>query len=70
MGGRRHVLAAVEELGLVVPTALLAHPIEGLRTIDHIAVPAHFRVDRVERIKAKVHGLSDHDAYVVEVEEV
>ncbi len=67
MGGRRHVLAAVERLGLCVPTAVLAHPIKGLRSIDHIAVSADFAVNRVERIEAKVHKLSDHDAYVVEV---
>jgi hypothetical protein len=65
--GRRHVVDAVQRLGLCVPTCGLAHPIRGLRTIDHIAVPADFAVDRVERIKAKIHGLSDHDAYVVEV---
>jgi hypothetical protein len=67
IGGRGHVLKAVERLGLCVPTALLAHPIDGLRSIDHIGVPKHRAVDRVERIRAKVHGLSDHDAYVVEV---
>ncbi len=67
MGGRQYVLEAIARLGLCVPTSVLAHPIAGLRSIDHIGVPRHFAVDRVERIRAKVHGLSDHDAYVVEV---
>ena len=67
MGGRRHVLAAVKRLELCVPTAFLAHPIAGLRSIDHIALPKDSVVNRAERWEAKVHGLSDHDAYVVEV---
>ena len=67
MGGRGHVLEAVARFDLCVPTAVLAHPIDGLRSIDHIGVPKHVAVNRVERITAKVHGLSDHDAYVVEV---
>lgn len=67
MGGRQHVLDAVKRWRLCVPTSVLAHPIAGLRSIDHIGVPDDWRVDRVERHKAKVHGLSDHDAYVVEI---
>ncbi len=43
IGGRRAILGAVEQLGLEVPTAGLPHAIDGLLTIDHIAVPANTR---------------------------
>lgn len=65
-GGRAHVLATVEKLGLQVPTAELAHRRDGLLSIDHIAVPASWTVRAAERLDAK--GLSDHDCYVVDVE--
>ena len=65
--GRAHILDAVEALGLTVPTAALAHRIEGLLSIDHIAVSSSFRVRSAEWLVAEVEGrrLSDHDAYVV-----
>ena len=71
-GGRRHVLAAVEALGLVVPTATLTHRIPGLRTIDHVAVPRTASVQAAERVVAEhqEERLSDHDAYIVTITEV
>src|SRR4051794_4567783 len=65
-GGRAHLLAAVEKLGLSVPTAALLHRLDGHLSIDHIAVDADREVAAVERLSAV--GLSDHDCYVVELE--
>jgi hypothetical protein len=69
-GGRAHVLAVVDALGLVVPTAVLAHRIPGLRSIDHVAVPRTASVQAAHRVAAEHKGarLSDHDAYVVTIE--
>ena len=68
MGGRQAVLDAVEQLGLVVPTTDLPHHIDGLLSIDHVAVPASWSA-AAARISADNgdRRLSDHDAYVVEV---
>ena len=66
-GGRAHVLGAVKELGLQVPTAELPHRRDGLLSIDHIAVPRSWTVGEVRRLDAT--GLSDyHDCYVVDVD--
>jgi hypothetical protein len=69
IGGRRSILEVVHALGLQVPTALLPHRIDGLLSIDHIAVPRGMEVTGVERVCAAVDDrrLSDHDAYVVSV---
>lgn len=66
--GRVWLREALGRLGLQLPTAELPHRIEGLSSIDHIAVPASWRVVGTERIDASQAGrrLSDHDAYVVE----
>lgn len=66
-GGRLEVLCALAELELVVPTSELARPIEGLLSIDHIAVRAGTRASatRLEAVRAGTR-LSDHDAYVVD----
>lgn len=68
-GGRREIARALDELGLVVPTAELPHPIEGLLSIDHVAVPTGVRATAA-RIHAVHQGkrLSDHDAYVVDTD--
>ena len=68
MAGRHVLLAAVEKLDLVVPTADLPHPIEDLLSIDHIAVPRDADVVDARRVAAVADGrrLSDHDAYVVQ----
>lgn len=68
-GGRGHVLAAMTTLGLKAPTGTLPHRIDGLLTIDHIAVPDHRKVIGAHRVQARRNGrnLSDHDAYVVDI---
>ncbi|TKJ28306.1 hypothetical protein A6V29_02575 [Blastococcus sp. CCUG 61487] len=66
LGGRKHLLAAVAELGLQVPTADLPHRLDGLLTIDHVGVPVSWKVVDARRLDAT--GLSDHDCYVVDVE--
>jgi len=65
MGGRHHVLEAVSQLGLNVPTTDLSHRGNYCQSIDHIGVPVSWKVESAERVDAQ--GLSDHDAYVVEV---
>jgi hypothetical protein len=65
MGGRAHVLAAVEQLGLKVPTAELPHRLAGLLSIDHIAVAVNWAV--TDRRHLDAVGLSDHDCYVIDV---
>ena len=54
-------------LGLKVPTAeLLFQSSESRNTIDHIAVPTQWNVRNAARISAV--GLSDHDAYIIDVD--
>lgn len=65
MGGRTHLLAAIEDLNLQVPTSVLSHRGDYCTAIDHIGVPGNWAVSSAIRIDAT--GLSDHDAYVVEV---
>lgn len=66
--GRRSLLAALDRLELQVPTASSPHQIDGLLSIDHIAVPKSWHVTATQRYRAFVGetGISDHDAYVVE----
>ena len=68
--GRVHIEHAVRRLDLQVPTELLPHRIDGLLSIDHIAVPTSAIVRSAERVAAAVgdRRLSDHDAYVVSME--
>ena len=68
MGGRLEILRALDELGMTAPTADLPHPIEGLLSIDHVAVPKGTQAV-ASRIVAEHDGkrLSDHDAYVVDL---
>jgi hypothetical protein len=68
VAGRRSVLESVERLGLQVPTANSPHQIEGLLSIDHIAVPKSWSISATQRHRAFVgeSRISDHDAYVVE----
>src|SRR3954447_12699364 len=60
-GGRAHVLAAVEKLGLSVPTAYLPHRLDGHLSIDHIAIAKDLAVTGARRVSAV--GLSHHDSY-------
>ena len=63
--GRHAILTALDELDLVAPTAELPHRIDGLLSIDHVAVPAGGSASAT-RVVAEHNGkrLSDHDAYV------
>lgn len=67
--GRRAVLGALDSFGLAAPTADLPHAIDGLLSIDHVAVPLGLHAT-ASRVSAKRDGrrLSDHDAYVVDVD--
>ncbi len=67
--GREHVRDAVEKLDLRVVTQECPHRLEGLSTVDHVAVPAQASVKTVRRVemKASRRHLSDHDAYIVDV---
>ncbi len=65
IGGRNHVLDAVEKLKLNVPTTGLSHRGDYCHAIDHIGVPMSWKVESATRIPAV--ELSDHDAYVLEV---
>ena len=71
IGGRLEVLRALDELCLTAPTADLPHRIEGLLSIDHIALPKGTATS-ASRIVAERDGtrLSDHDAYVVELDPI
>ena len=70
-GVRAAVAGALDELGLVAPTAELPHRIDGLLSIDHVAVPED-AAGVATRVVAEKDGkrLSDHDAYVVEMAQV
>lgn len=70
VAGRQSLLDAVDRLGLRVPTAALPHQIEGLLSIDHIAVPRSWRISDAERFRAFVGDvrISDHDAYALSAE--
>ena len=67
--GRAHLERALDELGLHVPTRDLPHRLDGVGTIDHIAVPRAVTVVCATRVSAvgPDGALSDHDAYVVEI---
>ena len=69
-GGRQHIRHALDDLDLIVPTAPLAHRIDGLLTIDHVAVGRSANVVGATRFVAEAQGkrLSDHEAYVVEID--
>lgn len=70
--GRSAVLALLKTLDLTITTAGLdKHTVKGRhRSIDHIAVPAHWKPGDATPLVAETdgHRLSDHDAYIVEVE--
>lgn len=68
--GREAIMGLVDLLDLQVPTAGLPHRRDGLRSIDHVAVPASWRVRDCSRVPgtASHRTLSDHDLYVVDVD--
>jgi hypothetical protein len=65
-GGRAALTGLLERRELQVPTALLPHRIDGLLSIDHIALDRTTTVRTADRFEAV--GLSDHDGYTVLIE--
>jgi hypothetical protein len=63
--GRLSLQSLLTDLGLGVPTSGLAHRLDGLLTIDHIAMRCG--ADEARRVIAEDEGkrLSDHDFYFV-----
>jgi len=68
--GRCHIQGALTRRRLTVPTTELPHRIEGLLSIDHVAVPTEAHAVGARRHSALRHerALSDHDAYSVDLE--
>ena len=72
LAGTNHGRGEIEKLRcklqLQVPTEHQPHAKPGLLSIDHIAVPAGWRVTGCRRVVAAAAGkrLSDHDAYIVD----
>jgi hypothetical protein len=66
--GRVEIEKLRSELQLQVRTERQPHAKPGLLSIDHIAVPAAWRVTKCRRAVAEAGGkrLSDHDAYIVD----
>ena len=62
--GRAVIRRAADELGLLVATRASRHHLDGLASIDHIAIPRGWADTGVQHVAAG--RLSDHDAYVVE----
>ena len=68
--GREAILGVVQRHRMQVPTVVLGSE-HGYASVNHIAVPDDWKVLSVERRAASSGGrrLSDHDAYVVEIED-
>lgn len=64
--GRDSLKQAIELLELQVPTSRLASRLDGCLSIDHIAIPKSWQFKKAQGVPA--NGMSDHDAYVVDVE--
>lgn len=69
--GRERIEAALDKLGLAARTASAPHRNVGARSIDHVAVPGFWEIHSSERVSAIIDGfeLSDHDAYVIDVDQ-
>jgi hypothetical protein len=65
LAGRATLVALLDDLEMVVPTAVLSHHIAGLRSIDHVALRGG--VEQTKRVAAldETKRLSDHDLYQV-----
>jgi hypothetical protein len=63
--GRSAITELTVSLGIDVPTAHLPHRKPGIRSIDHIGVPAAWTIIESRRVEVP-NSLSDHDAYVVD----
>lgn len=68
IAGRASIQAAVDQLRLRVLTRELPHRLEGALSIDHLSVGPDFAVRTVEHLDTGRANLSDHDAYVAELE--
>ena len=71
LGGREEIRAGLTLLGAELLTASQPHRLQGLFSIDHIAVPSGRLLTREARRLSMQSGgrhLSDHDAYVADVE--
>lgn len=71
LGGREEIRAGLRVLGAELLTASQPHRLDGLSTIDHLAVPMGTRLTGTPRRLSMQSGgrhLSDHDAYVADVE--
>jgi len=71
LGGREEIRAGLRVLGVELLTASQPHRLDGLSTIDHLAVPVGTRLTAAPRRLSMQSGdrhLSDHDAYVADVE--
>jgi hypothetical protein len=68
--GREAILGLVRVRWMQVPTYVLGSE-RGFGSVNHIALPDDRKVMSVERHPASSRGrrLSDHDAYVVEIED-
>jgi hypothetical protein len=68
--GRALLNASMTKLGLKASTSGLGHRDRGMCSIDHIAVPSGWKVGATCRLVAETETgrLSDHDAYVIDVE--
>lgn len=66
--GRAHLQGTLRRAALDVPTAELPHCRDGIKSIDHIAVPSGTHVACARQVAAEsgARRLSDHDMYVVE----
>lgn len=65
VAGRASIQAAVDQLRLRVVTRELPHRLDGVLSIDHVAVGPQFTVLERHHLDAGSQNLSDHDAYVV-----
>lgn len=63
--GRTSIRTLLDDLGLTAVTSSLPHRLGG-NTIDHIAVSSFAEVNAVAHVDART--LSDHDAYVVDLD--
>jgi endonuclease/exonuclease/phosphatase family metal-dependent hydrolase len=71
LGGRQEIRAGLTTLGAELLTASQPHRLERLFTIDHIAVPSGrllWHESRRVSMQSGGRHLSDHDAYVADVE--
>ncbi|WP_370288094.1 endonuclease/exonuclease/phosphatase family protein [Nocardioides sp.] len=66
--GRRHIMEALDRLRLRAVTRDAPHQIDGLFSIDHVAVPSTWTVRLEHHSAVPERGrLSDHDAYVADI---